>query len=293
MAARRRSPPFAGLLAFDAVLRHGGFSRAGDALHLTQSAVSHRVASLERHFGTKLLQRLNPGLRPTPAGKRLAIALAPILSGIDDLGAKVAQAGSVRLMLATGQSLLGWWLSARLAALTAAFPHLEIEIAALTHPAQRGRVRADLELLWLKRADFAGGPFALAFPEETIFPVAAPALLRGRGDWRDLPLIAKTEAAEDEATPEWRWNAWLTGRPKRPALRFDDPGAALQAALDGGGVALTRSLLARDALKAGRVKRVAGAALPSAKIQTAQWRTDGDALARPIAQFLVAAAAEI
>lgn len=290
MAAKRRLPPFAGLLAFDAVLRHGGFSRAGDALHLTQSAVSHRVAALERHFGAKLFERLNPGLAPTRAGQRLAAALTPILAGLEELNGKVA-AGPVRFKLATGQALLGWWLSARLGALAAAFPHLEIEIAALTHPSQRGRVRADLELLWVKRAEFAGGPQALAFPEETIFPVAAPSLLRGGRDWRALPLIAKTEAAEDDATPEWRWRAWRGANVKRAALRFDDPGAALQAAIDGGGVALTRSLLAQDALAAGRLKRVSRAAMPSAKIQTAQWRAESDALAGPIARFLIAKAA--
>lgn len=290
---RRRKPPFPGLLAFDAVLRHGGFTEAGKALHLTQSAVSHRVAGLERHYGARLLERLNPGLRPTLAGKRLAAALTPLLAAIDALDREMVAGAPARLRLALGQSLLRGWLSARLQALSAAFPGLDIEIVALTHPGQFARVRADLELHWTPRAEFAGGPHALAFPEETVFPVCAPGLRRMAKNWRDLPLIGKSEAAEEDATPEWRWQAWLGGAARRARLRFDDPGSALQAAIDGSGVALTRSLLAGDALAAKRLVRVRSkpAELPCGKIQTARWKPDADALARPVAQWLVAKAA--
>ena len=48
-------PPFAGLLAFEAVLRHGSMTLAGDELGLTQSAVSHRIQALEGFFGVALL----------------------------------------------------------------------------------------------------------------------------------------------------------------------------------------------------------------------------------------------
>lgn len=292
---RRRKPPFPGLLAFDAVLRHGGFTAAGGALGLTQSAVSHRVAALERHFGVPLLERLNPGLRPTPAGRRLAAALGPVLAGIDELGSIVAGGGRARLRIAVGQSLLNWWLSARLPALAAAFPGVEIEVSALTAAPSRKGPRADLELLWTARAAFANGPYALAFPEESVFPVVARGALTRGMDWRDLPLVGKSEEAEEDATPEWRWQVWLDGRVKRAALRFDDAGGALRAALDGAGVALTRSLLARDALAAKRLVRVRStpAERPCGKIQIARWKPEADALARPVARWLVAKALAI
>lgn len=290
---RRRKPPFPGLLAFDAVLRHGGFTAAGAALGLTQSAVSHRVAGLERHFGISLLERLNPGLRPTAAGRRLAASLGPLLAGLDDLGSVVAGGGRARLRIAIGQSLLNWWLSPRLPALAAAFPGIEIELSALAAPPSRKAPRADLELLWMARAAFAGGPYALAFPEETVFPVVARGALARGMDWRDLPLVGKSDEAEEDATPEWRWQVWLGGRVKRAALRFDDAGGALRAAIDGAGVALTRSLLARDALASRRLVRVRSTPpeLPCGKIQIARWKPDANALARPVAQWLVARAA--
>jgi len=45
------------LLTFRAVAEHGSFSRAADALSLTQSAVSQQVAALERELGTSLIER--------------------------------------------------------------------------------------------------------------------------------------------------------------------------------------------------------------------------------------------
>ena len=72
----RRLPPFAPLVAFDAVTRHGSFTRAAAELGVTQSAVSHQIRKLEDHFGVELLQRQNPGIEITPAGAQLSITVA-------------------------------------------------------------------------------------------------------------------------------------------------------------------------------------------------------------------------
>ncbi|WP_094194291.1 LysR family transcriptional regulator [Bradyrhizobium viridifuturi] len=47
----RRLPPFAPLVAFDAVTRHGSFTRAAAELGVTQSAVSHQIRKLEDTSG--------------------------------------------------------------------------------------------------------------------------------------------------------------------------------------------------------------------------------------------------
>ena len=75
----KRYPPFAPLVAFDAVARHTSFSRAGAELGLTQSAVSHRVRQLEAWYGEALFQRDNPGIRLTPAGEALRCRVADLL----------------------------------------------------------------------------------------------------------------------------------------------------------------------------------------------------------------------
>lgn len=55
-----------------AVLEHGGFTRAADALGLSQSTVSFHIKSLEKSLGTRLLDRGRDGVRPTVHGTTLA-----------------------------------------------------------------------------------------------------------------------------------------------------------------------------------------------------------------------------
>ena len=106
--ASPRMPPIAGLLAFEAVLRHGSMTLAGDELSLTQSAVSHRIRALEDFFGVALLERLNPGLRATAAGAQLARELAPLLGRLAGMRHRIADPSGPRAFrLGLSTSLFG------------------------------------------------------------------------------------------------------------------------------------------------------------------------------------------
>jgi DNA-binding transcriptional LysR family regulator len=75
-----------------AVLDTGSVTKAAATLHLSQPALSHQLAGLEREIGTPLLERLPRGVRPTTAGRAIA----------DDARAAIAAAGRV---LTVGQSV--------------------------------------------------------------------------------------------------------------------------------------------------------------------------------------------
>lgn len=89
------------LRAFLAVIDTGGFSAAAARLGLTQPAISHAVASLERALDAPLLVRANP-VRPTAIGQRIVpharLALAAVRS-LEQAAARAAAAltGTVRL----------------------------------------------------------------------------------------------------------------------------------------------------------------------------------------------------
>src|SRR3954464_3131617 len=59
------------LATLRAVVAHGSFSAAGQALNLTQPAVSRQVSLLERRLGTQLVRRTQQGVLPTEAGRLL------------------------------------------------------------------------------------------------------------------------------------------------------------------------------------------------------------------------------
>ena len=61
----------ANLSAFLAVAEHASFSRAAEQLHLTQPAISKRIATLEQQLGARLFDRIGRHISMTEAGRAL------------------------------------------------------------------------------------------------------------------------------------------------------------------------------------------------------------------------------
>ena len=78
------------LRAFRAVIEEGGFRRAADALHISQSAVSQAVAGLEAKLDVSLVQR-GKELQLTDAGRRLFEHAVDVLRGEQRVLEDVAQ----------------------------------------------------------------------------------------------------------------------------------------------------------------------------------------------------------
>ena len=90
------------LATLRAVVRHGSFSAAGEALALTQPAVSRQVSLLERQLGTQLVRRTQRGVYPTDAGRRLLVHADAILARLAQAEAEVSavaalEVGRIRL----------------------------------------------------------------------------------------------------------------------------------------------------------------------------------------------------
>jgi DNA-binding transcriptional LysR family regulator len=84
------------LAAFVEVVRRGGFSRAGEALHLTQSAVSKAVKAIEEELGQLLLVRLGRRVALTDAGRVVFDRAQAVLSALHSIEEEVAEVGAVR-----------------------------------------------------------------------------------------------------------------------------------------------------------------------------------------------------
>ncbi len=64
-----------------AVVEEGSFSRAAARMRVAQPTLSQQVRALERRLGGPLIERLGPGVRPTPAGRAFVVeARAAVLS---------------------------------------------------------------------------------------------------------------------------------------------------------------------------------------------------------------------
>ena len=120
------------LAVFVAVAEHGGFSAAAEQLHLTQPAVSKRIAQLEAELGTRLLDRLGRQVLPTEAGALLLQRARSLLSEAADTRRAIAAlddgiGGTLRI--ATSHHIGLHHLPPLLKRYAQQFPQVELDIA--------------------------------------------------------------------------------------------------------------------------------------------------------------------
>ncbi|ACO79578.1 Transcriptional regualtor, LysR family [Azotobacter vinelandii CA] len=121
----------ASLNAFIAVAETGSFSEAGERLHLTQPAVSKRIAALEQQLQVRLFDRLGREVRLTEAGRALLPRAYRILSVLEDTRRALNNLNgdvSGRLTLATSHHIGLHRLPPLLRAFTRAYPQVALDI---------------------------------------------------------------------------------------------------------------------------------------------------------------------
>jgi DNA-binding transcriptional LysR family regulator len=140
------------LRAFVEVVRQGGFSRAAQAVHATQSSVSKAVKQLEDELGLKLLDRLGQKTKLTSAGEVVHRRAAAILAQAEDMRAELDELrglkrGILRLGLPTigSETLFARWL----ADYRSRYPGIEVRLA------EHGSKRLE-ELVLAGELDLAG-----------------------------------------------------------------------------------------------------------------------------------------
>ena len=119
------------LNAFIAVAELGSFSEAAERLHLTQPAVSKRIASLEQQLNVRLFDRLGREVSLTEAGRALLPRAYQILNVLDDTRRALTNLNgeiSGRLTLATSHHIGLHRLPPLLRAFTRAYPRVALDI---------------------------------------------------------------------------------------------------------------------------------------------------------------------
>ncbi len=122
---------FSGLGVFAAVLEAGNFVRAGEALGLTQSAVSRSVQRLEERLGVRLLERTSKTIRLTEDGERFCAEALPLFSQLGEVAegmVKAAGKARGRLRINVESSFARLFLAPRLGAFLKAYPEVRLEL---------------------------------------------------------------------------------------------------------------------------------------------------------------------
>ncbi|MBU6156468.1 MAG: transcriptional regulator GcvA [Alphaproteobacteria bacterium] len=252
---KRRLPPLNSLRAFESAARHLSFTKAADELAVTQSAVSHQVNALEEWAGVPLFKRQGRAMVLTEAAVKFLPAVSTALDQIALAGRKLQAVDPTHgwLTVAVMPSFAAKWLVPRLADFHEKNPDMDVWIA--TFEAQTGALGSDIDVaIRYGRGDWPGLASVRIMSEE-LFPVCAPRLAAGLKAPADL---ANATLLHDELREDWgMWfaAAGLTGVDTARGPGFDDSGLLIQAAIEGLGVALGRSVLVKGDLDAGRLVR--------------------------------------
>ncbi|QQB33709.1 LysR family transcriptional regulator [Achromobacter deleyi] len=254
----------ADLSAFAAICRRGSFRLAATELGVSTSALSHALRNLEDRLGVKLLNRTTRSVAPTEAGSRLAAQLDQSFGEIGEALSELdryrsAPLGGLRINVPRDASRL--LLSPVLARYLEDCPGVKIEVV------------VDNNMVDIVKAGFdAGIRFGDTVPQDMVCTpltpplrwvvVGAPAYL-GRHGTPKTPEDLLRHACIRLRLGDQTLYRWELGQPPH-AHAIDVPGAlivnetdmALDAALDGIGLAYCLERYAEPHLRAGRLRRV-------------------------------------
>jgi LysR family transcriptional regulator, glycine cleavage system transcriptional activator len=252
--ARPRLPPLNAIKAFEAAARLGSFTRAAEELSVTHGAVSRQIRLLEEWLGTSLFLRTSRNAVPTRAGTDLLADAGAALDRLASASLRL-QSGKARevLHISALPTFAMRWLIPRLPEFQQEHPALETRIVTASTPAEQFRMGVDVVVSGPARQP---GWIGSRFLGEAYLPLLSPGLMKQR------PLRSPADLAQHTllhaATRRQMWQRWLAAagvpnlKPARDQV-FEHFYFAIQAAIEGLGVAMGPLALVGDELREGRL----------------------------------------
>lgn len=263
---RKRLPQLSTLLAFEAVADLGSFTKAGESLALTHSAVSHQIRQLEEHVGVRLLHRLASGVVLTPEGSVYLAEVKAALKLLENADSLLKESVEGRpLRISVLPSFAGSMVVPELLGFLEQNPSIKIEIDARAGLENDENSKVDVFIRYGKGEWPHYDSVRLADVE--LFPVCSPAYLEKHGPIENLSDLSRVVLLRHTMEP---WDGWLkaVGAENEVAILpagplYTDARLMLHAACDGQGVALARNVLAEADIRAGRLVRLFEYRVPS------------------------------
>lgn len=248
------------LHTFEATARLLSFTKAGEELFLSQSAISRQIQQLEQSLGVPLYERRHRALALTEAGRIMQRAVNDSLERLRDAAARVQPGTAMRQVAITcTPGFASFWLIPRLARFTANHPQVDVRISATLEVVDLERSQIDIAVRFVP-SSAAKGPLLF---EEEVQPLCSPQLLQ------DVRRPLKTPADLEHHTlltidlpagepPTVDWEPWLevigldTVRSAN-TVRFTQYAEAVTAACAGQGVVIGRLPLLAELVREGKL----------------------------------------
>jgi LysR family glycine cleavage system transcriptional activator len=250
-----RKVPLNALRVFEAVARHGSFSRAADELGMTQTAVSYQIRLLEEHIGEQLFLRQPRRIVNTETAERMLPSVSKGFEHLGDAMLAAARASGETLEIHSSPTFASHWLARNLGSFQLAWPGIAVRLLRVSKITDFNRDPADISIRW------GVGPW----PEHechllgrfSFAPMLSPALAASAGGITEprhllrLPIIG---ARQDS------WQTWFASAGLEPPdlsvhkrHNYIEQDLCANAALAGQGVAILNHIYFAEELASGRL----------------------------------------
>lgn len=255
-------PPIQTLRAFVAVAELKSFTKAAEALCVTQTAVSHSVAQLEAWLGARLFVRDRRGVELTNLATKLAPELGRSIETLADLLERARRTSARgQLRISTTPEFSTQWLAPRVPDFCSSHPDIDVSVVVEYRRTRFATDDVDVAI-WLGGVSQEPGAEILTSDEE--FAVCSPELaesLPSRGALRAAQLL-RYEGSRHTALDWRRWYGQVSGTDSEAVgIEFDDGpcyatfSEMLAACKQGAGIALVRTSLVADDLRSNQLTR--------------------------------------
>jgi DNA-binding transcriptional LysR family regulator len=254
--ARSVQPSARALSALSLFASLGTLTEAAEHLGVTRSALSHRIADLEKRLGVALVRKTGRRIALTEDGERLIASMGDALERIE-AAVQPFRRDRGQIRLSTVATFASHWLIPRIAEFQARHPNIEVAILTTTRPVDLRKEEVDCAIRH-GRGGWKGVASSLLF-RETLMPIASPGIVQGfaesRTGWHGAPLIRARSRFMD-------WEIWQKQDPALAKRRIkwltvETRAQAFDAAIAGAGVALMDMAYVGTAVSEGRLQLLA------------------------------------
>ncbi|MUL17121.1 transcriptional regulator GcvA [Aliivibrio fischeri] len=251
-----------GLRAFEASARHLSFSLAAKELNVTPAAIGQQVKLLEEWLGISLFERRTLGVSRLVLTKEALLGLPEITCGFEHLAQGLdllkPTENSPILTVAVSPAFAAKWLLMRIDDFQTSYPEWDLRLDTNIRTVDYLTESIDVGIRYGK-GQWEGLEASLLMTE-SVFPVCSPELLnKGIESIESLaqfPLLHDISLPKESGFPSW--NAWFEQNGifdvnTEKGLKINNSASVIQAAINGQGIALGRSVLVKDDLDCGRL----------------------------------------
>ncbi|VVP86617.1 Glycine cleavage system transcriptional activator [Pseudomonas fluorescens] len=250
-------PSLNALRVFEVVARHLNFRLAAEELGVTQAAVAQQVRGLEASLNLRLFERMSRGLALTDAGRAYSSSIRSALGMIDE-ATRLLRPQTAHLTVSVTPTFASKWLIPRLGTFAQSHPDIDLRVLATDRLSHFSTDGVDLAVRY-GTPEFGAGLNSELLMEQRIVAVASPTLVAAS----EIPV--SFEQLQDftmlhDAHDFWpQYLAQLFPRHVQPTaknLRFNQTSLAIDAAVNGQGIALASMAFVHHDIRAGRLVQV-------------------------------------